>query len=160
MFGNSASAVVMRLDQNGDITISKKMTVGQNAVITTLEVNQTSYLKNTEIDGTLKINNINTDTLYQTRAWISIRVFYSTFTNSISSVIQSGRVTATVSIASGGFSVTFAAHPNGDNYIAQFCLIGRNGYIFQGSSSSTAIFISTATTDFTQQPISFNLTIF
>jgi hypothetical protein len=61
-----------------------------------------------------------------------------------------GEVSATVSIASNGFSITFASHPNGDNYIAQFCLIGRNGYIFQGSSSSTAIFISTATTDFTQ----------
>ena len=72
MFGNSTTAVVMRLDQNGDITIPKKMTVGQKAVITTLEVNQTSYLKNTEINGTLKINNVDTNTLYQTRAWVSL----------------------------------------------------------------------------------------
>ena len=50
--------------------------VPNNAKITTLEVYQTSYLKNTEIDGTLKINNVNTDTLYQTRAWLSLKVSY------------------------------------------------------------------------------------
>ena len=149
VFGNSVSGVVLQLNQNRDISIPKKLTVGQHAVITTLEVYQTSHLKNTEIDGTLKINNVNTDTLYQTRAWISIRVFYSTFTNSISSVIQSGRVSASVSIASNGFSITFASHPSGSSYIPDLSLPETYVFVYYTSRTSTSmsIIITNSLTD-------------
>ena len=71
MFGNSASGVVMRLDQNGDITIPTVLSVGGNAFITTLQVNQTSYLNNVDIQGTLTFNNVDINTLYHTHAWVS-----------------------------------------------------------------------------------------
>ena len=44
VFGNSASGVVMQLNQNRDTSIPKQLTVGRNAYITTLQVNQNTYL--------------------------------------------------------------------------------------------------------------------
>ena len=43
VFGNNTRAVVMQLNQNGDITIPKRLDVGENAYITTLQVNQDTF---------------------------------------------------------------------------------------------------------------------
>ena len=138
------------------------MTVGQSAVITTLEVYQTSYLKNTEIDKTLKINNVNTDTLYQTRAWVSLKVSYNASNQTPITVYQYGRATAEVSTANSNTTwfITFPAHPAGDNYVSQYCIVGQYGLIFHGFQNSTSIAIFTRGLTAEYRLISFNLTIF
>ena len=61
VFGNNTRAIVMQLNQNGDITIPKQITVGENAYITTLQVNANSYLVG---DVFLTSNNVNINDIY------------------------------------------------------------------------------------------------
>ena len=67
----------MQLNENRDITIPKQLPGDEDAYITTLQVNQWSYLNNANIPGCLTFINININTLYQTRAWVSLQVIYN-----------------------------------------------------------------------------------
>ena len=146
----------------GGLEVRGDFSVPNNAYITTLQVNQTSYLKNTEIDGTLKINNVDTNTLYQTRAWVSLKVSYNASNQTPITVYQYGRATAEVSTANTNTTwfITFPAHPAGDNYVSQYCIVGEYGLIFHGFQNSTSIAIYTRGLTAENRLISFNLTIF
>ena len=108
----------------------------------------------------LFVNSVNINDIYQTRPWVSIRVDYSTFTQRIITITQRGQKTATVEIVNNGFSVGFESHPHGDTYVVSATLIGSNGFIFQGASTNTTCYISTALSNGVYTPISFSLTIF
>ena len=107
----------MQLNQNRDISIPKQLTVGQNAYITTLQVNQNTYL-----NGSVLLHCVDINTLYQTRAWVSLKVSYNAQSQTPTTVYQYGRATATVSTANSNTSwfITFPAHPAGDNYVSQY----------------------------------------
>ena len=126
-----------------------------NAYITTLQVNQNTYFV-----GNVFLDNVNINDIYQRRPWVSIRVDYSTFLQRISTITQRGQKTATVSLQRNGYLVGFDAHPHNDTYVISATLIGSNGFIFQGASTNTTCFISTALSNGVFTPISFSLTIF
>ena len=152
----------MKVNALGGLEVSGNFSVPNNAYITTLQVNQTSYPKNTEIDGTLKINNVDTNTLYQTRAWVSLKVSYNASNQTPITVYQCGRTTAAVSTANSNTTwlITFPAHPAGDNYVSQYCIVGEYGLIFHGYQNSTSIAIFTRGITAENRLINFNLTIF
>ena len=108
----------------------------------------------------LFVNSVNINDIYQRRPWVAIRVDYSTFLQRISTITQRGQKTATVSLQNNGYLVGFDAHPHDDTYVISATLIGSNGFIFQGSSTSTTCYISTAAANGVFTPISFSLTIF
>ena len=154
----------MRLDQNGDITISKQLTVSENAYITTLQVNQNSYFV-----GNVFLNNVNINDIYQTRPWISIRVVYTVATQNIL-VINRGRVsiepnrsTNTISFdnTNDRWNIIWSdAHPHGDQYIAQYCLYSTIGFIHSGFFDDKTFIMITKNSSGVQAPLSFNITIF
>ena len=133
------------------------MTVGQNAYITTLQVNQNTYL-----NGGVFLNSVDIHTLYQTRAWVSLKVSYNAHSQTPTSVYQYGRATATVSTANDNTSwfITVTSHPAGDNYVSQYCIVGEYGLIFHGYQNATSIAIYTRGLTAENRLISFNLTIF
>ena len=133
------------------------MTVGQNAEITTLQVNENTYL-----NGSVLLNSVDINTLYQARAWVSLKVSYNASNQTPTTVYQYGRATATVSTANSNTSwfITFPAHPAGDNYVSQYCIVGQYGLIFHGFQNSTSIAIFTRGLTAEDRLISFNLTIF
>ena len=92
VFGNSASGPVLQLNQDRDISIPKQLTVAQNAEMTTLQVNQNTYL-----NGSVLVISVDINTLYQTRAWVSLKVSYNASNQTPVTVYQYGRATATVS---------------------------------------------------------------
>jgi hypothetical protein len=77
-------------------------------------------------------------------------------------VYQYGRATATVSTANSNTTwfITFPAHPAGDNYVSQYCIVGEYGLIFHGYQNATSIAIYTRGLTAENRLISFNLTIF
>ena len=147
----------MQLNQNRDISIPKQLTVGQNAYTTTLQVNQNTYL-----NGVVFLNNVDINTLYQTRAWVSVKVSYNASNQTPITVYEYGRATATVSTANSNTTwfITFPAHPAGDNYVSQHCIVGEYGLIFHGYQNSTSIAIYTRGLSAETRLTNLNLTIF
>ena len=154
--GNSTRAVVMQLNQNGDITISKQLTVGENAYITTLQVNQNSYFV-----GSVFLNNVNINDIYQRRPWISCLIKIAGSDVSVHN--QRGQKTAIANYSGNMFNISWVgAHPDGAAYIAQYCLYGSVGMIYQFIDSSTSTGLSIITTTFSGTAFGkdFYLTIF
>ena len=143
--------------QKWDISIPKQLTVGQNAYVTTLQVNQNTYL-----NGGVFLDSVDINTLCQTRAWVSLKVSYNAQSQTPTAVYQYGRATATVSTANDNTTwfTTFPAHPVGDNYVSQYCIVGEYSLIVHGYQNSTSIAICTRGLTAENRLISFNLTIF
>ena len=145
----------MQLNQNGDITIPKRLDVGENAYITTLQVNQDAYFV-----GSVFLNGVNINTLYQPRAWISCYVSTSPTISTISH--NRGRHNASVTRNSTGtVTVSWAQeHPNGFEYIVHYNLSIDAGFIWHGNYSNKSIRINTRTSLGSDQFLPFYLTIF
>ena len=133
------------------------MNINHNAYVHVLQVNQNSYL-----NGGVFLNSVDINTLYQTRAWVSLKVSYNAQSQTPTTVYQYGRATATVSTANSDTSwlITFPAHPEGDNYVSQYCIVGQYGIIFHGYQNATSIAIYTRGTTAEDRLISFNLRMF
>jgi hypothetical protein len=156
VFGNNTKAIVMQLNQNGDITISKQLTVGENAYITTLQVNQNAYFV-----GEVELKGVNINDIYQKRPWISCLIQIVGSTVSVNN--QRGQKTASANYSSNRFNISWTgAHPDGAAYIAQYCLYGSVGMIYQSLDSSTPTGLSIVTTTLTGTTFAkdFYLTIF
>ena len=114
-------------------TISKQLTVGENAYITTLQVNQNAY-----ITGSLQVGNYSAGI----RPFVSVAVPAAggTYWNR-------GQKTASCSRESTGvYLVSWSeAHPDGAQYVPQYCLLNGWGLIRSGERTSTTIRIQTAT---------------
>ena len=108
------------------------------------------------------LNTVDINTLHQTRAWVSLKVSYNAQSQTPTTVYQCGRATATVSTTNSNTTwfITFPAHPAGDNYVSQYCIVGEYGLIFHGYQNATSIAIFTRGLAAESRLISFNLTIF
>ena len=94
----------MQLNQNGDINIPKQITVGQNAYITTLQVNQDTFFV-----GNVFFGGIDISWLYQKRPWVA-----GTVNDNGTIISTSGRYPFQVSKltqTSGGYSITWNSNP-------------------------------------------------
>ena len=137
----------MQLKQKGAITIPTKLSVGEKAYITTLQVNQWSYLKKTNISGACTVNHINFHTFYQTSAWVSCLARIAG--SDVSVVNQLGRQVASAFFTSNLFNMTWTQpHPNGMFYKAQYSLYGSVGMIYQAVDSSDVTGMSIITTSY------------
>ena len=64
VFGNNTRAIVMQLNQNADITIPKRLDVGENAYLTMLQVNQDAYFVNNVCIKSVNVNDVYEKTSY------------------------------------------------------------------------------------------------
>ena len=92
------------------------------------------------------LNTVDINTLYQTRVWIACLI------NSNGTIsFNRGRISATSERLSTGVYKIFrtgSPHPNGRDYIAQYCVLNDWGLIRVGIRTSTSCEIVTANSGF------------
>ena len=92
---------------------------------------------NTYLNGGVFLNNVSINDIYQRRPWISCLIKIAGSTVSVHN--PRGQKTASANYSGNMFNISWTgAHPDGAAYIAQYCLFGSIGMLYQSNDSSTA----------------------
>jgi hypothetical protein len=144
----------------GGLEVRGDFNAPNNAYITTLQVNQWSYLKNTVIDGSLTFNNADINILFQ-RRWVSGSVG---FNGSI--IFDNGRAPFTVikSMAEaqkGVYQIRWLDNPlPSPNYTVYITLVGVFGFSTFLNNTITSVDIYTANASGVYTNIGFVFSVF
>ena len=121
----------------------EEINVPNNAKITTLEVFDTSYLKNTQIDGTLKIYNVDINLIYQKRPWVHASINVDGSIEMTKGLYPLTNISRSSTLA-GYWTISWnQPHPSGANYIPELSLPETFGFVYHTSRTSTSMSIIT-----------------